>query len=158
MNGEVWAAIAGYEGRYEVSSHGRVRSVERYVPMTQRNGLMGRKLLRQKILRLHTWGAKYPGIVLADAGGTRARCMVHRLVAEAFIPNPAGLPQVNHIDADTRNARVQNLEWCDQSHNVAHSYRIGNRRTGSGHHFSRLGRDQSGRCIAGGVGPRHLSP
>ncbi|MBD9534663.1 HNH endonuclease [Stenotrophomonas sp. STM01] len=149
MKQECWREVAGFEGRYEVSDHGRVRSIERRVPMVYRNGVMGTKLHRQRVLRLHTWGAKYPGIVLLDAGGERHRLMVHRMVAEAFIPNPSNLPQVNHIDADTMNSCSDNLEWCDQAHNVSHSYKIGNRVVGRRHHFSMLRRDARGHCMAG---------
>lgn len=148
MSEELWLTITGFEGRYEISNYGRVRSVERYVPMAKRDGTIGRKLVRQNLLQLHTWGAKYPGLVLVDAEGNRHRRMVHRLVAEAFVPNPNCLPQVNHIDADTKNAMASNLEWCNQSHNIAHAYRIGNRGVGSAHHFARLRRDSGGRCCA----------
>lgn len=148
MSIEVWRAISGFEGRYEVSSAGRVRSLPRRVAMMKRNGEMGEKTTTLKILRLHTWGSKYPGIVLLDSDLKRHRRMVHQLVAEAFIPNPLGFSQVNHIDADTFNARVENLEWCDQSHNLRHAHRIGNRKTGKEHHFAVLPRDASGRCVA----------
>ena len=57
--------------------------------------------------------------------GERRHCLVHRLVAEAWIPNPDDLPEVNHIDSDRRNNNVANLEWCTHSENMKHSYSKG---------------------------------
>ena len=151
MNGatstESWSLIGGFEGRYEVSDKGRVRSVERLVRKTERDGSEGVRRIKSRIIAAHTWGAKYPGVVLVSADGARRREMLHRLVATAFVPNPRGFSQVNHIDADTANAAATNLEWCDQSANVAHAYAIGNRPVGADHHFSTLPRDSSGRCL-----------
>lgn len=145
---ESWLPVAGFEGRYEVSDHGLVRSVARGVRRVGRGGAESTRHIKSRVIKTHTWGAKYPGVVLVSAEGKRSREMVHRLVARAFVANPFGHAQVNHLDADTRNAVASNLEWCDQSQNVKHAYRIGTRRDGKDHHFSTLPRDESGRCLA----------
>jgi hypothetical protein len=100
----MWIAIEGFEGRYEVSDEGLVRNV--------------RSL---RVLKPRTAGAGYMQVCL----GAGNYSYVHRLVAAAFIPNPDGLPQVNHLDGDkTRNAR-ENLEWCSRSRNLKHAYETG---------------------------------
>lgn len=147
---ENWLPITGFEGRYEVSDLGRVRSVARLVRKVGRGGEEGLRRIRSRLIAMHTWGVQYPGVVLVDADGTRSREMVHRLVAKAFVANPEARVRVNHIDADTRNAAATNLEWCNQSENVSHAYRIGNRPLGTEHHFSKLPRDKGGRCLADG--------
>lgn len=74
----------------------------------------------------------YPTIKAAKTiNGNRIvhRFFVHRLVATAFIPNPNNLPQVNHIDGNKQNSHYTNLEWCDQSYNSLHSYRVLHKKT-----------------------------
>lgn len=149
MTSEVWKPVPGYEDRFEVSDLGRVRSVERDVP-SPRHGPGKTRRVRSHVLALHTWGAKYPGIVLTDEKGVSHREMVHRLVATVFIPNPFGHAFVNHLDNDTMNPRASNLEWCDQSRNIAHAYATGRRPVGEAHHFAFLSRDAHGRCVARG--------
>lgn len=146
MSAEKWVAVAGYEGIYEVSDCGRIRSVERITTAANRWGGVHARRTKSRILKLHTWGAQYPGIVLVGVDGQRTRRMIHQLVAHAFVPNPQGLPQINHIDADTFNAKASNLEWCDQSQNIRHAHQIGTRKTGAAHHFANLPRDAEGHC------------
>jgi len=64
-------------------------------------------------------------ILVLCSNGKRSTKRVHRLVAEAFIPNPDNLPVLNHIDGDKTNNCVENLEWCDVSHNTKHAYKLG---------------------------------
>ena len=142
-----WAEIKGYEGRYEISDSGQVRSISRLVRTMKRDGTFGLRRIKSKLLASHTWGAKYPGIVLYDEDDVGKRKMLHQLVAEAFIPNPMGYNQINHIDANSMNPEASNLEWCNTSQNVKHSYSIGNRNTGKAHHFAKLERDRFGRCL-----------
>lgn len=99
-NKEIWKDCKGYEGRYQISNLGRIWSV-----------------LSQKYLStwLDSWG--YPTVQLSAANGKRKTEKVHRLVALAFIPNPDGLPQVNHKNEDKADNRVENLEWCDNKYN-----------------------------------------
>lgn len=145
---ERWKGIFGFEGRYEVSDLGRVRSVARTVS-SPRHGSGGTRIIQSRILALGARGSLYPMLNLVDADGNRTSKMVHRLVAEAFIPNPNNYPEVNHLDADRANNKAQNLEWCTRAMNTAHAYKIGNLLVGKDHHFARLDRDDWGRCIAG---------
>lgn len=106
---EIWKAVPGYEGLYEVSDLGRVRSL----PRKTRNG----RFRVGKILRLSVNSSGYPMVSLSK-DNRHKNVHVHRLVAEAFIPNQYNLPQVNHIDEDKTNNRVENLEWCSSYYNM----------------------------------------
>lgn len=81
---------------------------------------------------LSPWKSKdgYWLVQLSLESGERKHHLVHRLVAEKFIPNPLGLPQVNHKDGDKSNNHVSNLEWCTQSFNMKHSFDAGLRKGG----------------------------
>jgi len=147
---EKWMQIRGFAGRYEVSDQGRVRSISRVIWKADRCGNLTAFRWKGRILAQHTWGAQYPGVVLVDEAGVKTRKMLHRLVAEAFLPNPLNLRYVNHIDGDKGNAAAANLEWCSQAENVAHAYLTGAMKTGKAHHFARLSRDARGRCLAAG--------
>lgn len=109
-----WRDVPGYEGVYQVSSLGQVRRVTAGTPHL-----------------LNPWQhpAGYRSVSLhKDKKGKKL--LVHRLVAAAFIPNPAGLPQVNHINGIKTDNRVENLEWCDNRGNALHSaYVLGNEST-----------------------------
>lgn len=95
---ETWKDVAGYEGLYQVSDLGRVRSL-----------LHG----KVRILKFLDNGYGYLKVELNRNGK-----LVHRLVAEAFIPNPLNLPQVNHKDEDKTNNTANNLEWCTAKYNL----------------------------------------
>ena len=105
---EQWKEIAGYEGLYEVSDQGRVKS------------LGNNKSRKEKILkpRKHTRGYFQVGLY---KDGQKKVSLIHRLVAEAFIPNPNNLETVNHKDEDKTNNAVCNLEWMSLTDNVAYS-------------------------------------
>lgn len=114
---EEWKAVVGYEGLYEVSSKGRVRSLPRYI----RHWRGGLAKLRGTILKAGT-KARYEMIILCRDGQIEYR-QVHSLVAQMFIPNPDNKPEVNHKDGNKRNNLVTNLEWCTREENVAHAIR-----------------------------------
>lgn len=109
---ERWKDIEGYGGVYQISSAGRVRSRDRRVYTYMKPG---RYMKQNK----STCGYLY--VSLAKADGTRSKhSYVHRLVAEAFIPNPDGLTQVNHKNSDKTDNRVENLEWVTPQENILH--------------------------------------
>lgn len=125
MNTEIWKPIKGYEGWYEVSSYGRVRSLDRMETLSD-----GRKRLRKgRILKSSKSNCGYLRIVLSKSN-EKKYALIHRLVAQAFIQNTDNLPQVNHKDEDKTNNCVflkkdgsvdldkSNLEWCDAKYNM----------------------------------------
>lgn len=109
---EEWREVVGYEGLYQVSNYGNVKSYDRYYTLL--NG--GIRLHKGKILKQHC--RIYNKVVLSKNGIIKT-FDVHRLVALAFIPNPHPNEwnQVNHKNEDKTNNRVTNLEWCDNSYN-----------------------------------------
>lgn len=105
---EDWRAIPGYEGLYEVSNQGRVRSLDRY-------DNIGR-MRKKRYIKLLLSSSGYFSVGLSKNGNVTVY-LVHRLVVQVFIPNPDGLPQVNHKDEDKTNNSVDNLEWCSAEYN-----------------------------------------
>lgn len=116
---EEWKAIDGFLGLYEVSNLGRVRSLDRIVPTTR-----GQRHFHSYILSQTTDKKGYKTVLLCKDGKQRTK-KVHRLVAQAFIPNNDLLKQVNHKDGNKSNNNVANLEWCDNSYNQKHAYGLG---------------------------------
>ena len=108
---EIWRDIKDYEGLYQVSSYGRVRSLG--------NGGTHKKSRILKSAK-NTWG--YLRVQLWKNGKGKW-CFVHRLVAEAFLQNPLNLPQVNHKDENPSNNNESNLEFCDQKYNINYGNR-----------------------------------
>lgn len=106
---ERWKYIDGYEGLYEVSSHGRVRSLDRF-------DKLGR-ITWGRVLSPNNNGHGYYTVQLSNKG-IKKRHYIHRLVAEAFIKNYSKLNEINHKDENTFNNNVSNLEWCSRKYNV----------------------------------------
>lgn len=111
IHNEIWRDIKDYEGLYQVSNYGRVKSI------TFRNGTTKSK--RDKLLKFQIRNNYY--IVNLSKGGKRKQWSVHRLVAQEFLERPNGCNIVNHLDYNTFNNVVSNLSWCTQKENVNYS-------------------------------------
>lgn len=129
---EVWADIKEVSG-YQVSSFGRVRSVERIQPFTSRTGELTSKRYKGKILNTYT---DKKGYTYARFGRGSKSYKVHRLVAKAYLPpptqelidsctNPMNGVEVNHIDGVKTNNHIDNLEWCNGKYNAIHASELG---------------------------------
>lgn len=116
---EIWRPIEGYEGLYEVSNTGKVRSLDRYV----KNGHSSYKLHKGKVLSPAKDKNGYLKVNLS-CNGKNNIIRVHRLVAQAFIENFDNLPEINHKDEDKTNNNVTNLEWCDRKYNNNYGTKI----------------------------------
>lgn len=114
MNKEIWKDITGYEGLYQVSDQGRVKSLER-------KDSFGR-LIKERILRPAPTTVGYL-IVILCTGGNQKHFAVHRLVCQAFCDNPENKPEVNHINENKTDNRACNLEWCTRRENINHGTR-----------------------------------
>ena len=129
---EEWKAIAVFEGLYEVSNFGRVKSLTRYKKILK--GGIDKDGYRYVKLK-HNYNVKHARIC--------------RLVAIAFIPNPNNLPQVNHKDFNRRNDCVNNLEWCTPQGNVQHSANAG--------HYEKLNTKEVFQLLQGNIVARFES-
>lgn len=117
---EIWKDIESYEGLYQISNFGRVRSLDVWL----RNSLNGTKRLKKgKLVSLTDNGRGYKIASLSNLG--RKNHYIHRLVAKHFIDNKNKHNEVNHLDGDKSNNNYYNLEWCSKSENCAHASKIG---------------------------------
>ena len=126
LDGEIWKDIVGYEGDYQESNFGRTKSFKRrkvtiLKPCLQSNG--------------------YLHVDLFQNGKSKIK-MVHKLVAETFIPNPEGKPEVNHLDGNKLNCHFSNLVWATSSENKRHAIQIGLQKSGAQHTKAKLTDEQ----------------
>lgn len=110
---EEWRDIKGYEGLYQVSNLGRVRSLDRYT-----KSRWGTQKLEKGIIMKLSYDRDGYQIICLRRDAKNSRFRVHRLVAEAFIDNPYNYPLINHKDENKANNCVNNLEWCSHKYNV----------------------------------------
>lgn len=116
IEGEEWCDVIGTDGAYQISNAGRVRSVDRFV-----NAAKGSKrMVRGRIIKPHTLKSGYVVVHMS-----KRTAYIHRLVAQAFIPNPDSLPCVDHIDGNKGNNRVENLRWCTNKENTIYAIENG---------------------------------
>ena len=113
---EVWKAIEGFEGLYEVSNLGRVKSCQRM----RKNKSGSLALIQERILKQKSDKNGYKSVALSLNGKLYYK-RVHRLLAIAFIPNPNHFSLINHKDEDVTNNIISNLEWCTPSYNTCYS-------------------------------------
>lgn len=115
---EIWKDIVGYEDAYQISNMGRFRSKDRYRAVC--GG--GKRFVKGKILKPTRCKNGYLEVDLRNDQGRKV-ILLHRVVAQHFIPNPDNLPEVNHKDEDITNCRVDNLEWCTSKYNANYGTR-----------------------------------
>lgn len=114
---EVWKEIKDYPN-YQISSLGRVKSLKYYSNINKK--YYERELILKEKINMH--GYKYVGL---SCNGLRKSKSIHRLVAENFIPNNNEYKEVNHVDGNKLNNKINNLEWCTRRENVLHAYKLG---------------------------------
>jgi len=119
-NQEVWADVKGYEGIYKVSTLGNVKRVGSFRGVNK-------SYLNGYYLTPVDNGKGYFRIKLTVNNKSK-RVMLHRIIAEAFIPNVNNKPVVNHLDGNKKNNDISNLQWCTQRENCIHAYKIGLRK------------------------------
>lgn len=118
---EIWKDIKGYEGLYQISNLGRLRSLDRYVRHKKIKSL---RLLKGKIMSPTISNSTGYLVSTLYNKGKGKQVTIHRLVAETFIPNPENKPEVNHINGIRDDDRVENFEWVNRSENQLHAYKI----------------------------------
>lgn len=116
---EIWKDVVGYETLYQVSNLGRVKSLDMKLPYKRHNNTTFR-IRKGKILTPATMKNGYLRVEMSKNGNHKLN-LVHRMVAIAFISNPNNYKEINHINCDKKDNRVENLEWCSSSYNKIHA-------------------------------------
>jgi hypothetical protein len=137
---EKWVSISGFDGRYEVSSLGQFKISSRIAICKNGN----KRAVKEKIKKQSSFGdSLYRSINLVDSSGKNHLFPSHRIVALHFIPNPDNKPEVNHINGNPSDNRVENLEWCTRSENSIHAINTGlQKAVGEENPISKLSNDQ----------------
>jgi hypothetical protein len=133
---EIWKDIPGYEGFYEISNTGKVKSVGRIDCYVNHKGNTVYRNIKERILKTYYINSGYQCVVLAREGDHK-KFLIHKLVATAFIPNPNKLTWVNHCDGYKTNNCVTNLVWCTPTENIIHAYTTGLMKKGANHKDAR---------------------
>ncbi len=120
MSKEIWKDIPGFEGRYQASTKGRVRGLDRRVDFLSKFGKPSWRIEKGKIFAINLDRDGYVRV--------STKCLptafIHRLVAMTFVPNPKNKPQINHKNGVVDDNRPENLEWCTNSENHLHAFKI----------------------------------
>lgn len=131
---EIWKDIPGFEGRYQCSNFGRIKSLPR-----SRRCRNGYSEYIGCIVKQQNGNAGYSRVALRGCDSRTKMFSTHRLVAILFIDNPLNAPEVNHIDGNKENNHYSNLEWCTSSENKRHAFKIGLRtQSGENNNSSKL--------------------
>lgn len=121
---EIWKDIPGYEGYYQVSNMGRIKSLERISFRNNGKSENAKYYLKERILNIQTQTQGYSQIVLSK-NGVRKTFRLHIIVAKLFVENPLKKTYVNHIDGNKKNNKASNLEWVTAKENMVHAYKTG---------------------------------
>ena len=113
---EIWKPIAGFEGLYEASNTGKIRSLDRTLETPSKYGFYYRTYKGKILAQCFDGKKNYLHVNLCKNGKSSIK-LVHRIIAETFIPNPKNLPEINHKDEDKTNNLITNLEWCNHKYN-----------------------------------------
>ena len=117
---EVWKDIPDYEGLYQASNFGRIKSMDMVLPYS-RHGKQTQRIRKGKVLSPAKMKNGYLRVEMSKNGSHKLN-LVHRLVAKTFIPNPNNYREINHINCDKSDNNVNNLEWCSSSQNKIHAF------------------------------------
>ena len=157
MEEEIWKDIAGYEGHYQASNFGRIRSLDRIIKCNGRNDFKS----KGKILKLGTHKRGYKTIMLHKDNNVKLM-LVHRIIAECFLPDKSNFKsmpdedrslvnldelQINHKDENKENNCVENLEWCTNSYNAHYGTRIQRCKKNNNQNVLVNQYDDKGNCI-----------